>query len=335
MNELRNVLFHHRKKFFHLENVVGIGRGYKEIGGIRTNEESIQVLVREKLPLNQLSQKDLIPKLLNGYPTDVIQVGELQSLAAMRTQRLRPAQPGVSIGHYEITAGTFGAVVYDQKTGQPLILSNNHVLANNSSPDRQRAKQGDPILQPGPYDGGTIKDDLIAHLERYVPIRMKSTEQISSFERSLANLRRLLLNAILSGYQYKMIRKEKENVVDCAVASPVDEEMINDVILEIGKIAGVRTPNLDEVLQKSGRTTGLTQGKVKTLDATVNVNMGSGEEAVFTDQILVEAISTGGDSGSLVLDENRNAVGLLFAGSDEVTVCNPIQKVLDALEVTF
>lgn len=335
MNELRDVLFQYSRKIFDFENVVGIGRGYKEVGGVRTNEESIQVLVREKLLLSQLSSKDLIPKFLNGYPTDVIQVGELQSLANLRTKRLRPVQPGLSIGHYQSSAGTFGAVVYDQKTGQPLILSNNHVLANSSSPEQQRARRGDPILQPGPYDGGTVQDDLIARLERYVPIHMNSTEQVFNFGRSLANLRILLLNAILSGYQYKKVQKIKENVVDCAVASPIDEGLINDVILEIGKVAGVRFPDLSEVLQKSGRTTGLTKGKVRTLDGTVNVNMGNGEEAIFTNQILIDSISSGGDSGSLVLDRNRNAVGLLFAGSNEVTVCNPIHEVLDALQVTF
>lgn len=37
------------------------------------------------------------------------------------TDQWRPSPPGVSIGHYRITAGTFGAVVYQNK--QPLILS--------------------------------------------------------------------------------------------------------------------------------------------------------------------------------------------------------------------
>ncbi|MBI2897951.1 MAG: hypothetical protein HYY06_30620 [Deltaproteobacteria bacterium] len=42
--------------------------------------------------------------------------------------------------------------------------------------------------------------------------------------------------------------------------------------------------------------------------------------------------SDGGDSGSLVLDGDRYAVGLLFAGDDEATDLNPIAHVLDQLQ---
>ena len=42
------------------------------------------------------------------------------------------------------------------------------------------------------------------------------------------------------------------------------------------------------------------------------------------------------DSGSLILDRRTNtAVGLLFAGSATHTLANPIQSVLDALDVSF
>jgi len=48
-----------------------------------------------------------------------------------------------------------------------------------------------------------------------------------------------------------------------------------------------------------------------------------------------EAFSDGGDSGSLILDMERRAVGLLFAGADDanVTWANPIRRVLRALRV--
>jgi hypothetical protein len=51
------------------------------------------------------------------------------------------------------------------------------------------------------------------------------------------------------------------------------------------------------------------------------------------DQIVTSNISQGGDSGSLVLDENNNAVGLLFAGSDKATIFNRIQNVFRELKV--
>jgi hypothetical protein len=42
----------------------------------------------------------------------------------------------------------------------------------------------------------------------------------------------------------------------------------------------------------------------------------------------------GGDSGSLVVDADNMAVGLLFAGNDvDATYANPIGDVLDTLNV--
>jgi len=45
------------------------------------------------------------------------------------------------------------------------------------------------------------------------------------------------------------------------------------------------------------------------------------------------AMSAGGDSGSAMLDMQKRVVGLLYAGSDSTTIMNPIQFVLDALQV--
>jgi len=68
----------------------------------------------------------------------------------------------------------------------------------------------------------------------------------------------------------------------------------------------------------------------------VQVGYGGGRTALFTNQILTTNMSKGGDSGSLLVDgEGNKAVGLLFAGSDEVTIHNPIGFVKDALRFRF
>ena len=47
-------------------------------------------------------------------------------------------------------------------------------------------------------------------------------------------------------------------------------------------------------------------------------------------------MSAGGDSGSLLLNSsNHFAVGLLFAGSGEITVHNKISNVMNALNISF
>jgi len=72
------------------------------------------------------------------------------------------------------------------------------------------------------------------------------------------------------------------------------------------------------------------------MDATVSISYDTDTAATFEDQILTTAMSQGGDSGSLLVAADDNiAAGLLFAGSTQSTVYNPIQAVLDCLEVNL
>jgi len=151
----------HKTALITRPNVVGVGVGEKETHGHKTGEICVIVMVRVKVPKAGLSPQALVPREVNGIPTDVIQVGDLRPLQS-RTDRWRPAPGGVSIGHYQITAGTLGCVVRDRNSGERLILSNNHVLANSND-----ASPGDPILQPGPADGGQAANDRIGQLERF------------------------------------------------------------------------------------------------------------------------------------------------------------------------
>jgi hypothetical protein len=105
-------------------------------------------------------------------------------------------------------------------------------------------------------------------------------------------------------------------------------------ILGIGTVKGTVLPELGMKVQKSGRTTGLTHSTIRAIHAIVNVDY-NGKILKFKDQILTNSFDQGGDSGSLVLDEQNRAVGLLFAGSDEFTVLNPIDRVLDLLDIRF
>ena len=85
-------------------------------------------------------------------------------------------------------------------------------------------------------------------------------------------------------------------------------------------------------MQKTGRTTEYTQGQIVQIDVTTSVGY-NGRMATFTDQLMANGMSAGGDSGSAVLDEAGFVVGLLFAGSNTATLINPIQTVLDLLGI--
>ena len=164
LTTIRETLKRNRHQLLKRSNVIGTGVGYKTTGGQKTPTLSIICSVTEKVAASRLSSRDTVPTMLEDVPTDVVQTGPIRALQST-TDRLRPAPGGVSIGHRDITAGTLGCLV--QKDGQRLILSNNHVLANSN-----QAEIGDPILQPGPYDGGTYPADSIAALADFVPINI-------------------------------------------------------------------------------------------------------------------------------------------------------------------
>lgn len=331
-DEVRRALDENKETILAKPNVVGVGVGFKEVRAVRTSQLSIVTLVRQKVPAAALGPRELVPPRADGIPTDVVPVGDIRALQA-RTDRWRPVPGGVSIGHYLITAGTFGAVVRDRATGVRLILSNNHVMANSND-----AIVGDPILQPGVADGGLAEADTFAHLERFC--RISYTQEPGTCGVADAYTGALNFLARVFGFRHRIVAMKVDaqatNTVDAAVARPVDDSIIRDDILEIGTVSGTLTAELGMPVRKSGRTTGLTTGTITVLDATVDVSYGEGRTARFENQIVGTAMSQGGDSGSLaVAADSQQAVGLLFAGSPFTTVFNPIQAVLDCLEVTF
>jgi len=306
-------------------NVVGVGLGYKISQGVSTGELSLIVSVARKVEASALAAKDMVPRTLDGVKTDVVQTGVLRAFQSPR-DRWRPVvPPGVSVGHYRITAGTFGCLV--RRGEETFILSNNHVLANSNDCER-----GDAILQPGAADGGT-GDDRIAVLADYVPIDFGSAEPDCPIAGGSARLLNYVARAFGSSHQLQAVKQTAgENLVDAALARPLSPDLVKNEILHIGAPTGTGAATLGTEVQKSGRTSGYTQGAITQIDATVRIDY-AGRSALFTGQMVAGAMSQPGDSGSAVLDMDGRVVGLLFAGSDAATIINPIDEVLAALNV--
>ncbi len=241
---------------------------------------------------------------------DVRYVGRIQKLESPATlqKRRRPMAIGCSIGHHKITAGTLGCFVVDRATGEILVLSNNHVLANEND-----AVAGDAILQPGKFDGGTLAKSNVGKLKAFVKLRKTGT-----------------------------------NFVDCAVSSiKTGVKHRKHVLGSFGKLIGLGTEFVPEgtKVHKVGRTTGETTGSVTAFEidnVVVGYDIGN---LRFDNQIEIEGtgndpFSDGGDSGSLIFNENLEAIAILFAGGDSggsngmgLTYANPIRTVLDSLRV--
>jgi|GEM_PF-175741 len=242
-----------------------------------------------------------------------------------------PVPIGVSVGHPAITAGTIGARVTNGT--DVFLLSNNHVLANIN-----QASLGDPILQPGSFDGGTSPGDAIASLTAFEPIKFCTVFWI-------------------------WLICDQTNTIDAAIAQSTPTELGSGTPGgEFGSTPGYGAPssvlhsaygnpgtlgdeNLAQMLgsqvQKYGRTTALTVGTVDGINATVDVcyDQSCTLVARFVNQLVISpgTFSGGGDSGSLIItnDSAKNPVGLLFAGSSTNTIANRIDLVLNRFGVSI
>src|SRR5215475_7999692 len=132
------------------------------------------------------------------------------------------------------------------------------------------------------------------------------------------------------------------NAVDAAIAQVrVGKVDSTGSILDIGTLSSETVdPDLGMAVKKSARTTGLTTGNITAVHATIDVTYGSGKTARFVNQIVVGSgnFIAGGDSGSLMVEDieaNPRAVGLLFAGSSNTAIANPIDDVLNAFDVSM
>jgi hypothetical protein len=328
LNRIRSILSAHRRRLLERANVVATGIGYKETDGTKTDRLCIVCSVKEKVPVARISSQEMVPSVVDGTPTDVFQTGAIRALQ-VPTDRFRPAPGGVSVGHVGITAGTLGCWV--TKNGQKVILSNNHVLANSNA-----AEIGDAILQPGPFDGGRFPQDHIANLTQFVPISFQGEPSECQFANAVISVFNAGCRLISSNTRYQVTKIQAEdNLVDAAIATPLNPADIKDDIFNIGPIQGTVSGELGMSIKKSGRTTGFTSGEIQQIDVTANVQYGAGQVAVFTDQLLAGAMSQGGDSGSAVLDDGNRLTGLLFAGSETTTIINRIENVFSALGISL
>jgi len=254
-------------------NVVGVGIGEKLVDDKATGVRALKFLVRSKYPETQMSAAHLLPKSVDGLPTDVEEVGLFRRFVTKRPprkpaarpapaaappmpdprQRFRPAQPGCSVGFQDpagqfLMAGTFGALAKDDNA--LYVLSNNHVLA-----DEGRLPLGSPIYQPGLLDNGNPATDQIAALTRFIPLQ--------------------------AGVM---------NRVDCAIAKPLKTSLVSRNILFIGPPQGVGPAAIDMVVHKVGRTTGYRAGRVTSVDTDVTVQYETGA-FTFESQIIIVGLN--------------------------------------------
>jgi endonuclease G, mitochondrial len=335
-DQLVNLLRRKAQDYLRMPNVTSVGIGRRIKDGKETDELTIQFTVERKLAPQALALENIppLPTTITAddgteIPVDVLErsyrasyriLDESELVQARAAEALPPARarrsrldtllPGISVSHVDGTAGTFGAVVYDALNGTPYILSNWHVLHGPTG------AIGDNIVQPGPFDDGTI----------------------------------------ISNVMGRLVRSHLGVAGDCAVCSIIGRQLNDRILeLDVVPKRIAKATLGDEVV-KSGRTTGVTYGIVNRVGVVTKINYGGsiGTQQIGGFEIGVNQekppsngeISMGGDSGSLWLIDTADvdkdvAVGLHFAGemnpnpAAEHAVACAIHSVLQKLQVSF
>lgn len=256
---------------------------------------------------------------------------------AVNTQKwFKSLMPGIGIANpsrsypysfpHRLEAGTAGFFMRDQK-GHIYLVSCNHVIALERKTGD--AVSPETIVQPATRDltGSDLSRlqtlaDLeqafgVAELSYFVPIDLHGAAQPYPSNQVDVALARLLeadrdrddLNRLPYG--------------GCILdfADPFALDPIDDTIIGPRRVF------------KIGRTTGYTEGYVSGLDGVMDVDFAGGR-ATFDDQIIVRVtvdntgtFSEGGDSGSALITDGHKIAGLIFAGTPERSLANPMDIV--------
>ena len=308
-----------RKNWMKRPGVTACDVGYKIKDDKITNDLAIRVHVKRKVDPRAISEYEVFstsenPQSLGEFPIDVIEAEyapeqQFEVVAAEAVDRKGTVSPligGISVGNPKVTAGTLGAVVYDENDGKACMLSNWHILCGSAP-----CSIGESIYQPGVYDGGTASD-------------------------TVATLKRWKLNSDM----------------DAAIAEFNGVRSFTRDILGLSPTTGYTNPTMGMEVVKSGRTTGVTEGVIDGVSASLTLSYSGVGNVTFYNQIHVVPrppwpavnyeVSSGGDSGSVWIEESSGkAVGLHFAGetspaiSSEHAIASPIPKVVQELKFSF
>ncbi|MCU0486328.1 MAG: S1 family peptidase [Anaerolineales bacterium] len=290
-------------------NVSLIGLGWKEKDeGVYTGRLSIRFHVRKKLSGPQLESADTvpIPRCIGDFETDVPE-GEFKL-------------------HY------WGWPGWERPSSNPRARQNDPLVGGISIGNERQNGYGTLGTLVRDRDTGDMMCLSAWHVlvgswgyRQGQRIYQPGRGDGGSASDTIATLER---NAISANY-------------DAAVAKLTGSRDAINNQLGLGSVTGIRQPELDMQVVKSGRQSSVTYGRITDFES-VYPMLYSGHKRAIRDVFMIDArnpgeeVSAGGDSGSLWLEESSNcAVGLHFAGQNqpELALAMDIRYVLEALNV--
>lgn len=296
-----------------LPGVTGVDVGYKEVGGKPTGEVAIRVLVAQKKPPKSVPEDQQIPPEINGVKTDVIERRfvlhqrnrvRVKDIALQAdTTHYASLKGGISIGPCRavngyVYAGTLGAVVKDNTTGQTMLLSNFHVMCIDNG-----WHVGDQMTQPSRVDTGSCPSDVVGTLQRAV------------------------LSASVDGAICSVsARTTACEIQEIGAVTGTAAAALNMAVRKRGRTTGLTYGTVDSISLSVKIDYGDGLGE-RTLTNQIGVKPDPAHNAKFGDH---------GDSGSVIVNAACEVVGLHFAGDDSgYGIANPIASVLSELNITL
>lgn len=312
-------------------NVTGVGIGFRRRAGDWTGELAVVVLVAKKRPAALVSRRRMLPRTVRvddaTYQVDVLQAGPFSAgaeaalapaaaapTAVSITERMRPPRQGASISNPAdgAVAGTLGLFVVDDTDDTVCLLTCNHVIARMG-----RGEVGQPIIQPGGYDGGG-SGDAIATLKRWAPIPASGTRvdgaiaQLTDQSAYTLEVARDLMAPISASHPPVAMVVAGDMFGGCLLTRmdatldaldvhlPVgpDDPVGEDELYCDGIVPVVADPQPGMHIEKVGRTSGYTSTVIQVIGVRADVITPIGV-IPYHDLVYTEFFSVAGDSGSV------------------------------------
>lgn len=204
----------------------------------------------------------------------------------------------ISYNNNGLDSGTGGAFFKMKNSHSIYLLSNRHVMVNNN------VELGTKITHPSRADARNQYDQ----------------EEIIG-------------NVIWTS-------KKKSSITDAAIAKIYSD----DFPVAIGKytlskhflLNDIGIPKIGQNVKKCGRTTGETYGKIRSINCTINITQNIEQPQFYRKQILTTYMTEPGDSGSVLINNSGEVVGLLFAGDEfKSSFANNINNIFNSDNLFF
>jgi hypothetical protein len=291
VEQVRLAAAEYSDRVFRFPNVIGYGVGQRTTGGRKTGEPCLVVFVQRKLPLSALRAAEILPRIVETrhgvLKIDVVEQA-MPQLGADNAS-YRPLRGGCQISvSASGGSGTLGAVMYDRRDADVVLLTCNHVLTIAG----QRTVMPNNTVVSQPTMGRPV-----GRTKRIVPWFLTP----------------------LGDFDAKWQARVDAGIV--TLDAGVDAQFR---VIDLGKHPYVPLPPSEGLeVRKRGFTSELTAGTVEHVDLAIilddsngdRVRIGGPGSGFSVRSSADQSFFLRGDSGSLVVDADGGAArGLMFGG---------------------